>query len=452
MEFLKHCDTLEIMYGGAAGGGKSDALLMGALQFVEVPGYSAILFRKTYADLALPGALMDRAAELLSGTAAKWNGQEHIWTFPSSATLCFGYLDKENDRYRYQSSEFQYIGFDELTQFKERDYLYLFSRMRRKTDDQIPLRMRDGTNPGGIGHSWVKRRFLSGWDAVGRPPLYSTVQNRLFVGATLEDNPYLDIAEYEKSLAELDSQTRKQLRRGDWTDFHGNHYFPDMWPRYVDTGDAYKISDGPDKTRHIRKEDCSRLLALDWAMGKPKKGTKPELVGELDGDHTAFVIADLSPDGILFLLYCLNERIPMGSNAPRLAEVCRRWRPVVVAGDDDNLSETMTLETRRYRDIPTVKPMSIGGRNKLVRSQASVVRAERGMMYLPQEVGRGREWVETLSDQLSSFTGADGEPDDIADAVSILGRLADEFVPGESATDVEPATLVTGGYDGGWLW
>ena len=71
------------MYGGAAGGGKSDALLMGALQFMDMPGYSAILFRRTYNDLALPGALMDRALEWLGGTTAHWNSMKHIWTFPS---------------------------------------------------------------------------------------------------------------------------------------------------------------------------------------------------------------------------------------------------------------------------------------------------------------------------------------------------------------------------------
>jgi hypothetical protein len=437
-------DEQEVLYGGAAGGGKSEALLMAALQFVEVPGYSAILFRKTYADLALPGALMDRAHGILGGTAARWNGQEKVWTFPSGATLSFGYLDNENDRFRYQSSEFQFIGFDELTQFRERDYKFLFSRLRRNVDNQVPLRMRAGTNPGGAGHLWVKRRF----DPEGKKP---RVEGRRFVGALLEDNPYLDQPTYEKSLQQLDSQTRRQYRKGDWTDFGGNHYYPSLWPRYVDTGDAYKVRDG-DRWRHVRKAECSRLLALDWAMGKPKKGALPQEVDgamRLTGDRTAFVVADMDNEtGALYLVYCLNERIPMGSNAPRLAEVCRRWEPLVVAGDDDNLSEAMVLETRRYRDIPMVKPMALGGKNKLVRSQASIVRAERGLVYLPQDEYRpGYEWVEILSDQLASFSGADGDQDDIADAVSILGRLADEFKPGEEIGGHEPILGVVG-YDG----
>ena len=435
IDFLIDCDVPEILYGGAAGGGKSEALLMAALQFVEVPGYAAILFRKTYADLALPGALMDKAFTVLSNTAAHWNGQEKVWTFPSGATLSFGYLAEENDRFRYQSSEFQYIGFDELTQFKERDYRYLWSRRRRLEGSQVPLRMRAASNPGGVGHLWVKKRFI-------RQP----GPNRKFIPADLEDNPYLDQEEYERSLEELDSQTWKQLRRGDWTDFGGNHYFPSSWPRYTDTGDAYRIRDG-DRWKHIRKAECSRLLCLDWAMGKPKKDAPPE-IEELTGDCTAFVVADMADDreldGMLFMLDCVNERIHMESNAPRLAEMCRRWNPVVVAADDDNLTETMHLECRRFRDIPSIKSVPIRSKNKLTRSQAAIVRGERGKIYLPD---RDYDWVDVLCDNLSAFTGADGEADDVADTVSILGRLADEFRPHE---DQEPYEPIVGaeGYSG----
>src|SRR5438105_15864341 len=77
----------EAFYGGAAGGGKSDALLAAALQYVEIPGYAAILFRRTYADLALPGALMDRSHAWLKGTDVKWKNDTKTWSFPSGATL-----------------------------------------------------------------------------------------------------------------------------------------------------------------------------------------------------------------------------------------------------------------------------------------------------------------------------------------------------------------------------
>ena len=147
-------DNLEAFYGGAAGGGKSDALLMAALQYVHVPGYAALLLRKSYADLALPGAIMDRSRDWLQ-PHAKWNDNDKKWTFPSGATLTFGYLQTSNDRYRYQGAEFQFVGFDELTQFDEIDYTYLLSRLRRPSTgplSTVPLRMRAAANQIGRAH------------------------------------------------------------------------------------------------------------------------------------------------------------------------------------------------------------------------------------------------------------------------------------------------------------
>jgi predicted phage terminase large subunit-like protein len=200
------CRAREVFYGGAAGGGKTDALLMAALAYVAVPGYRALLFRRTFADLNLPGALMDRAREWLGGSAARWNAHDHVWSFPSGATLTFGYLETERDKYRYQSAELQYIGFDELTQFAESQYTYLFSRLRRLAGSEVPLRMRSASNPGGLGHEWVRARFV---DATDNP-------KRAFIPARLLDNPHLDQDSYIESLQNLDPVTRAQLLEGDW--------------------------------------------------------------------------------------------------------------------------------------------------------------------------------------------------------------------------------------------
>jgi len=197
-------DCREALYGGAAGGGKSDALLMGALSHVHVPGYRAILFRRTHTDLALPGALMDRAHEWLAGTAARWVDRDKTWQFPSGATLTFGYLDGPRDHFRYQGAEFQFIGFDELTQFERIKYLYLFSRLRKTAGVAAPLRVRAATNPGDIGHEWVKERFLV------------EPGDRVFVPARIDDNPHLDQDAYRSALLELDPITRRQLLDGEW--------------------------------------------------------------------------------------------------------------------------------------------------------------------------------------------------------------------------------------------
>ena len=232
----------------------SDALLMAALQYVDEPGYAAILFRRTYADLSLPGALMDRAAEWLSGTDARWSDKTKTWVFPSGATITFGYMETERDKYRYQSSEFQLVGFDELTQFPDSQYRYMFSRLRRLKDSHVPLRMRAASNPGGIGHEWVKQRFITEGMKSGRP----------FIPARMEDNPHLELESYERGLNQLDPVTRAQLKSGDWSARQSGDKFKREWFEIVDAA--------PADLRLVRRWDRAATEAKpgkepDWTCG-----------------------------------------------------------------------------------------------------------------------------------------------------------------------------------------
>jgi predicted phage terminase large subunit-like protein len=208
--FLLQSDAKEGFYGGAARGGKSSALLIAALQYVTEPDYAALILRRTFRQLSLEDAIMDRAEQWLSLTDGKWAGTDKRWRFPSGATLTFGYLDTERDKYQYQSAAFQYVAFDELSQFTKSQYTYLFSRLTRLEGSTIPLRMRAASNPGDIGHEWVKARFIT--------PLHTEMKarGRFFVPALLEDNPHVDQPAYENSLIELDPVTYEQLRHGNW--------------------------------------------------------------------------------------------------------------------------------------------------------------------------------------------------------------------------------------------
>ena len=200
-------ESEELIYGGAAGGGKSDALLMSALQYVHYPNYAALLLRRTYQDLSQPNAIMDRAKKWLhpfvSNGLVHWNNQTKTFTFPTGSTLSFGYLSHDNDLDQYQGSELQFVGFDELTQFTERQYTYLHSRLRKLEDSDIPIRMRAGTNPGGRGHEWVKKRFIN------------NDSPQPFIQSNYTDNIYLD-KQYGHQLDKLDEVTRLQLKFGDW--------------------------------------------------------------------------------------------------------------------------------------------------------------------------------------------------------------------------------------------
>lgn len=267
----------EAFYGGAAGGGKSESLLVAALQYIHVKGYAALLLRRSFAELSKPGALMDRAEEWLTPHKPRvhWNRETRTWRFPSGATLSFGYLDSENDKYQYNSAEFQFVGFDESTQFTETQYTYLFSRLRRLAGVNIPIRMRSASNPGGEGHGWVKKRFVD-----------PTSPERPFFPAKLEDNPSLDEAAYDKSLERLDPITRAQLRHGDWSDYRGG-FFDSNWFR------QRQLLAWPDDLHCM-------VRFWDLAGTKPKKGTDPDwTVGTLGGfrrSNQRFCVCDVARD------------------------------------------------------------------------------------------------------------------------------------------------------------
>ena len=229
-------DNLEALYGGAAGGGKSVALLADALRYVDTPGYNALLLRRTFPALMKPEALIPLSHSWLQGTSAQWSGDNRRWTFPSGATLSFGYLDTEVDKYQYQGAAYQFIGFDELTQFTSSQYQYLFSRLRRNVEQEdIPVRIRAASNPGGEGHEWVYQRFFVEENA-----------GRCFIPAKLDDNPHLDAEEYRKSLSELPLVERMQLEHGDWTVSQPGEWFKREWFPIV------KATDVPGNVRKVR--------------------------------------------------------------------------------------------------------------------------------------------------------------------------------------------------------
>lgn len=230
----------EVLYGGAAGGGKSDALLVEALRQVHIPHYRAILFRKTYPQLT---ELIDRSMTIysLAYPRAKYNDGKHCWSFPSGAKIYFGSMQHSKDKTNYQGKRYDFIGFDELTHFTWEEYSYMFSRNRPskkpRSNQTTRCYIRATTNPGGVGHGWVKERFITA--AEPGTPIVEMVEvempdggrktikrDRVFIPATVFDNKALleDNPDYLGSLALLPEKERNALLYGDWDSFEGQYF------------------------------------------------------------------------------------------------------------------------------------------------------------------------------------------------------------------------------------
>lgn len=271
----------EALYGGAAGGGKTQALVMGALYDIDHPSYNAIIFRRTFPELE--GEVIPVSREWYPLCGGKYNAVQHCWTFPSGARIHFGHLQHEHDVERYQGWQFQYVGYDELTHFTEKQYTYI-ANSRVRSAHGIPARVRAGANPGGPGHEWVMRRWgpwLDPENALKAEPaevLYYRNSDdgpqwgpreigslsRVFIPAKLQDNPHLSQNDpgYADRLRGLDRVTRAQLLDGNWlVKPAAGAYYQRAWFRFLDARPVGAIL-------RVRRWDlASTENGGDWTVG-----------------------------------------------------------------------------------------------------------------------------------------------------------------------------------------
>jgi len=232
-EFLASPEK-EVLYGGAAGGGKSYAMLMDLLRYADNGNHRALLLRRTLAELT---ELIDKSKQIYTKAfpKARFKESTKTWEFPSGATALFSYVDKDDDVYRYQGQSFTWIGIDELGHYPT-PYVWNYLRSRLRTiDPKIQTYMRASSNPGGAGGWWVKKMFIDPepptkpfWATdieTGKVLKYGRTHQkanqplfqRKFIPARLTDNPHLAMdGEYEAMLLSLPEVERKRLLSGDW--------------------------------------------------------------------------------------------------------------------------------------------------------------------------------------------------------------------------------------------
>ena len=208
-------DEKDVLYGGAAGGGKSYAMLVDPLRYAHKKAHRALILRRSMPELR---EMIDKSRELYPQAfpGAKFREVEKLWNFPSGAKIEFGFLERDADVYRYQGQAYSWIGFDEITHLPtEFSWNYLASRLRT-TDPEIKTYLRCTANPGGVGSQWVKKRYIEPHE-YNESFLGSDGLTRKFIPAKLADNPYLaQDGVYEQMLKSLPPTQRQQLLEGNW--------------------------------------------------------------------------------------------------------------------------------------------------------------------------------------------------------------------------------------------
>lgn len=438
----------EAFYGGAAGGGKSDALLMACLQYVDVPGYSAIIFRKTLSDLKLPNSLLDRAHNWLTGTPCKFKGDEHTYYFPTydpqgfrstDSRIVFGYVGaSEGIFHRYQSAEFQCICFDELTQHSQEDYEYLFSRLRRikctvhypdsdptchicQSSAKVPLRVRAASNPGGTGHLWVKERFAIDADPLpdGKVRFIGKNPNRPYIPAFVRDNPHLDEAEYLQSLDELDPVTRERLRNGDWSVSEDARFKPNWFRRYSVRGNRYVMGPDGQGKGYTREELLQIFFTIDpAASAKEGPGDTKRYKLPMGGSWTVIAVWGLTPDYELLLLDIRRFRKEIPEVFAEVKDCYKKWRPSRIGMESVGVGKgAFQLCSKRGLPVFPLHPHT----DKVVRSTEAMIRASQGKIWLPQHPGP--LWVKPYEAELFTWTGHPWEIDDQVDVTSYAAQM-----------------------------
>jgi predicted phage terminase large subunit-like protein len=362
-------------------------LLIAALQYVDRPGYRALIVRKTYPMLAQPGGLIFLAKELLLPLGAAWNSTEMQSVFSSGATFTFRHFEDQGAEANFQGGQYHFIGVDEATDFSEEQVLFLSSRLRRTPGDPIPLRLRLTAYPNGPGKEWVYRRYVLEGRRHGRP----------FIESKLQDNPYLDLESYDEWLRGLGHVRYEQFRLGNWVIREEGTLFKPAWfdDRYLEEAEL------PARLR----------LCRAWDMAAT----------EGSGDYTAGVLLGHSEGSWYVIDARRTRRSPLGverfiketAEHDRVWAIARRYSPPTIVMEQEPASAGKALIDHYRRNVLAAFEFRGVSPSDPKRHRAAIVsaRAEAREIW----VCRGR-WMGEFLDELAAFP--QGPNDDQVDALS----------------------------------
>jgi predicted phage terminase large subunit-like protein len=379
------CPQKEVLFGGAAGGAKSYGLLAAALKYAHVPGGRALILRRTFKQLSVSGGIIATAAEWLGTTNAKWKEQDKTWTLPNGFTLQFGHMEHENSKLNYQGAGYDFIGFDELTLFTRTQYTYMFRSLGRRSGEfPIPPQIRSTANPGGLGHDWVKARFID----------VPNTMDSLYIPSTYLDNPYIDQTAYAKTLDELDPVLRRQQKYGDWSAKPAGKMFKHSY-----------------FTNIIEMDELPKDLEVIRFWDK----ASTEQVNSNDPDFSAGALVGVSKSTkLIYIIDLQHFQADPASTLDRIQNTRDMdGRKVPVREELEPGSSAKILSSKMSRDMflgydfESVRPVG----SKTVRATPFQRQAAKGHIYLVRA-----PWNQTLVNEFVAFP-TKGVHDDIVDAV-----------------------------------
>lgn len=450
---LPHKDAL---FGGQAGGGKSDVLLMAALQYADTPGYSALLLRRTLTELKQNEALLDRASQWLSGVdGVHYKADEHTYHFDTywadgtpapSAKLQFGYLGDYRVEERYQGAEFSFVGIDEAGHFESDSApRYLFSRIRKKvchvhklkTDPvtgkkvanyvkgcmycdvykSIPLRFRMSCNPGGPGHLWIRNRYKiqkQVYDDIDPKTKEITKRirwiggdpNRPFIPSSLKDNLFIDQDSYESSLDELDEVRKLQLKYGDW-DASPDSRFRLIDARFYKSKAEFFILNGV--AYHYR--DLKKVfITADSASTAQEMGLNNSSVKK-EPCYTVYSVWGLTHDYQLIWIYMYRTQAEIPECIRNLVRIYKTFRPQYVKMETNGvgIGPAQLAASFGLNVVPNHK-----AKDKIQNSGEAQIRMRAHRIWFPEDA----PWLKECLDEIFTWTGHPGMLDDIVDTLS----------------------------------
>lgn len=261
----------EALYGGGNASGKSDVLLVYSIirGWYKNSKFKQVFMRRTHVELK--NEIVPRSRELYPKFGATFNQTDMCWTFPrmdqfgsgyknSGAMIFFGHCEEEKNVHIYDSMEINLFTPDEVTTFTEYIYTYIGFTRVRTNDKDLPAIIRAAGMPGGIGHSWTKKRFVSPAKEGEKIIIGKGNNKRIYIHSTVADNPYAD-QEYAQRLDGITNEAERKARKfGDWDAYQGQ-VFDDFRDK--------KYPDEPENALHVIPafdipDWWPRIFVLDW--------------------------------------------------------------------------------------------------------------------------------------------------------------------------------------------